>query len=83
MAGAAASLTSDKIEMEAYIDWNAPPMGHADALIRAALDHHFKGEPWHFHHRSEEGQSGRFGIVSKVLQRLLDMVPKFPWTAGV
>ena len=58
-------LTAEKIEMEAYIDWNAPRLHEADDIIKEALDDHFKGKPWHFFQTSPAGQMGKFNAVSE------------------
>lgn len=50
-------LTADMIEMEAYMDWNAPPIDKAKDIIKEALDHHFKGKRWHFFQTSLRGRT--------------------------
>ena len=76
-------LTAEKIEMEAYIDWNAPRLHEADDIIKEALDDHFKGKKWHFFQTSPAGQMGKFNAVSEVIQRLKALPSnKFPWMVG-
>ena len=55
--GGGGGLTAHMIEMEAYIDWNAPPIDKAKDIIKEALDHHFKGKRWHFFQTSLRGRT--------------------------
>lgn len=64
---------------EAFVHWNGPKVHSATKMLTAALDHHFKGKPWHFvksDRGNRESALDRIGRnkqfkVSKVVDRLM------------
>ena len=49
--------------------YNGPPLPKADGIIKAALDIHFGGKPWHFTQTSREGQRSAFSLEGLVMRR--------------
>ena len=41
-------INEETAEDEMNIHLNGPELGEADEILKAALDKHFKGGPWHF-----------------------------------
>jgi hypothetical protein len=76
-------MSAEMYEHEAFIHFNGPPLARADGLIKAALNDHFDGKPWHFNHTSVAGQRSTNSMQggSKVLRRHKGDVGKLPFLA--
>ncbi|KAJ8041006.1 hypothetical protein HOLleu_15484 [Holothuria leucospilota] len=57
----------DDISQELVIHWNGPHISHCDAVVRQALNIHFKGAAWHFVAMDVRSRLHR---VSQVVDRL-------------
>ena len=62
-------LSAQKYASESFVHYNGPPLPKADGIIKAALDIHFGGKPWHFTQTSREGQRSAFSLEGQVMRR--------------
>ena len=60
---------------EARISWNAPLQHEADDFLTESLNHHFKGEKWHFYSIDQLNRP-LVTFTSKVIDRLGKMFSK-------
>ena len=83
-ATGARGLGQPKYAREAFIHWNGPKPHDSDRMLAAALDLHFKGEPWHFV-KNDRGLRVEDDLkrwkVSKVVDRLASEPSRLPFMA--
>ena len=64
---------------EARIVWNGPLLHEVDDFLSECLDDYFgEGKPWHFY-SVDKKRRPLVSYVSKVVDRLLKCVSKFPF----
>ncbi len=64
---------------EARLVWNGPLQHEADAFLTECLNIHFgEGKPWHFY-SVDKKQRPLSSYVSKVVDRLMKYISKFPF----
>ncbi len=67
-------LSQEALIKETFVHWNGPAPQHSDGLLKAALDHHFKGKKWHF---TTTDSRANLNVVSDVVDRLMSVESKF------
>ena len=67
-------INDENAEDEMTVHLNGPVLGEADGILKAALDKHFKGGPWHF-----TIQNNIFRTSGQTVQNILSRKSKLPF----